>query len=213
MLQVSGWQERAPRSISRDYDAFNSNLVIPVGDPGSEQKSHDAKVTSRTGATDANIAQNSYNNIVLAARTSKPAGTRLSDVFISVKTTRNYHKWRLPVILKTWFQLAKDQVRIITLLICASTASTQWHACLVFVTWLHNLLVFVFLCGIFYDAVGVYLRSSDRMNNWKGFRRKRSWRERDSSPTLPWRDSGKPIKLSPSVACDLTDIWSRHLSG
>ena len=122
MLQVSGWQERAPRSISRDYDAFNSNLVIPVGDPGSEQKSHDAKVTSRTGATDANIAQNSYNNIVLAARTSKPAATRLSDVFISVKTTRNYHKWRLPVILKTWFQLAKDQVSIVTLLISASTA-------------------------------------------------------------------------------------------
>jgi len=117
VLQVSGWQERAPRSISRDYDAFNSNLVIPVGDPGSEQKSHDDKVTSRTGATDTNIAQNSYNNVVVASRTSKPAGTRLSDVFISVKTTRNYHKWRLPVILKTWFQLAKDQVRIITLLI------------------------------------------------------------------------------------------------
>ena len=117
MLQVSGWQERAPRSISRDYDAFNSNLVIPVGDPGSEQKSHDAKVTSRTGATDANIAQNSYNNIIaLASRTSKPAGTLLSDLFISVKTTRNYHKWRLPVILKTWFQLAKDQVRVIALL-------------------------------------------------------------------------------------------------
>jgi len=125
VLQLSGWQERAPRSISRDYDAFNSNLVIPVGDPGSEQKSHDDKVTSRTGATDANIAQNSYNNIVLAARTSKPAGTRLSDVFISVKTTRNYHKWRLPVILKTWFQLAKDQVSIITLLISASAASTH----------------------------------------------------------------------------------------
>ncbi|GFG36247.1 hypothetical protein Cfor_10686, partial [Coptotermes formosanus] len=107
--QVSGWQERAPRSISRDYDAFNSNLVIPVGDPGAEQKSHDTKVTSSTGATDTNIAQNSYNSIVLAAGSSKPVATRLSDVFISVKTTRNYHKWRLPVILKTWFQLAKDQ--------------------------------------------------------------------------------------------------------
>lgn len=112
--QVSGWQERAPRSISRDYDAFNSNLIIPVGDPGAEHKSHDAKVTSRTGATDTNIAQHSYNNNVLAAGTSKPAGTRLSDVFISVKTTRNYHKWRLPIILKTWFQLAKDQTWFFT---------------------------------------------------------------------------------------------------
>lgn len=125
MLQVSGWQERAPRSISRDYDAFNSNLVIPVGDPGAEQKSHDTKVTSSTGATDTNIAQNSYNSIVLAAGSSKPVATRLSDVFISVKTTRNYHKWRLPVILKTWFQLAKDQVRITSLLICASAVCTH----------------------------------------------------------------------------------------
>ena len=106
--------------MSRDYDAFNSNLVIHIGDPGAEQKTHDAKVSSRTGATDTNIAQNSYNNIVLAAVTSKPAGTLLSDVFISVKTTRNYHKWRLPGILKTWFQLAKDQVRLSSLLISVS---------------------------------------------------------------------------------------------
>lgn len=34
----------------------------------------------------------------------------LDDIFIAVKTTSlNYHD-RLPVILKTWFQLAKNQV-------------------------------------------------------------------------------------------------------
>lgn len=36
----------------------------------------------------------------------------LNDIFISVKTTRNYEDTRLPVILKTWFQLAKEQVSI-----------------------------------------------------------------------------------------------------
>lgn len=37
----------------------------------------------------------------------------LDDVFISVKTTKHYQYTRLPVILKTWYQLAKQQVRII----------------------------------------------------------------------------------------------------
>jgi hypothetical protein len=37
--------------------------------------------------------------------------TYLEDIFISVKTTRHYHSTRLKVILKTWFQLAKHQVR------------------------------------------------------------------------------------------------------
>ncbi|XP_075221072.1 fringe glycosyltransferase [Lycorma delicatula] len=46
--------------------------------------------------------------------TAKPPGTRLHEIFISVKTTSNYHKWRLPVILKTWFQLAKQQTWFFT---------------------------------------------------------------------------------------------------
>jgi hypothetical protein len=98
VLQESGWQERAPRSISKDYDVINSNAVLPGRDAGA---------VGRTTAGDA-----SANNAALASGTSRPVATQLSDVFISVKTTRNYHKWRLPVVLKTWFQLAKDQVRL-----------------------------------------------------------------------------------------------------
>ncbi|XP_069694973.1 fringe glycosyltransferase [Periplaneta americana] len=86
--QVSGWQERAPRSVSKDYDA-NSNLVVPEARPRND-------------------------DVTPASNSSRPAGTQLDDVFISVKTTRNYHKWRLPVILKTWFQLAKDQTWFFT---------------------------------------------------------------------------------------------------
>jgi hypothetical protein len=92
VLQVSGWQERAPRSISRDYDAINSNALVP-GD--------NAKVSSDVVPASGTSGP---------SRPSRPVGTQLSDVFISVKTTRNYHKWRLPVLLKTWFQLAKAQV-------------------------------------------------------------------------------------------------------
>ncbi|GBP89719.1 Fringe glycosyltransferase [Eumeta japonica] len=40
--------------------------------------------------------------------------TTLDDIFISVKTTKNYEDTRLPVILKTWFQLAKKQTWFFT---------------------------------------------------------------------------------------------------
>lgn len=42
--------------------------------------------------------------------TPKPPTTELNDIFISVKTTKNYHDSRLALIIKTWFQLAKEQV-------------------------------------------------------------------------------------------------------
>lgn len=47
-----------------------------------------------------------------ATATVKPPSTTLEDIFISVKTTKHYHRRRLPIILKTWFQLAKSQVNI-----------------------------------------------------------------------------------------------------
>lgn len=49
-----------------------------------------------------------------ATATVKPPTVTLDDVFISVKTTRNYHNSRLPIILKTWFQLAKKQTWFFT---------------------------------------------------------------------------------------------------
>ncbi|XP_046478112.1 fringe glycosyltransferase [Neodiprion pinetum] len=49
-----------------------------------------------------------------ATATVAPSGTTLTDVFISVKTTRHYHYSRLPAILTTWFQLAKNQTWFFT---------------------------------------------------------------------------------------------------
>ncbi|CAG9830812.1 unnamed protein product [Diabrotica balteata] len=45
----------------------------------------------------------------IVTATAKPPSTTLDDVFISVKTTKTYHNKRLPIILKTWFQLARKQ--------------------------------------------------------------------------------------------------------
>lgn len=47
--------------------------------------------------------------------TPKPTTTNLNDIFISVKTTKLYHDTRLDVIIKTWFQLAADQVSDISI--------------------------------------------------------------------------------------------------
>lgn len=46
--------------------------------------------------------------------TFRPPTTSIDDIFISVKTTKRYHKSRLSVILKTWFQLAKEQTWFFT---------------------------------------------------------------------------------------------------
>lgn len=42
--------------------------------------------------------------------TAKPPSIELDDIFLSVKTTKGNHDSRLDVILKTWFQKAKEQV-------------------------------------------------------------------------------------------------------
>ncbi|XP_043670184.1 fringe glycosyltransferase [Vespula pensylvanica] len=50
----------------------------------------------------------------LATATMVPFSTNLDDVFISVKTTKHYHRSRLPAIIGTWFQFAKDQTWFFT---------------------------------------------------------------------------------------------------
>lgn len=60
---------------------------------------------------DNNYVDTVYQGAVTA--TPKPPTTELDDIFISVKTTKSYHSTRLAIIVKTWFQLAKGQVRII----------------------------------------------------------------------------------------------------
>lgn len=43
-----------------------------------------------------------------------PSKTRQSDLFISVKTTKQFHRSRLELILQTWFQLAKSETWFFT---------------------------------------------------------------------------------------------------
>uniref|UniRef100_A0A131XRV5 Putative fringe glycosyltransferase n=1 Tax=Ixodes ricinus TaxID=34613 RepID=A0A131XRV5_IXORI len=67
------------------------------------------------GEGSANNNSNNYNNNSNAnngsALVERSSGerTRLEDVFLSVKTTRTFHRSRLDAILKTWFVLAREQ--------------------------------------------------------------------------------------------------------
>ncbi|CAB0003629.1 unnamed protein product [Nesidiocoris tenuis] len=56
-----------------------------------------------------NDYENNFVEVLRSTATPSPSSTSVADLFISVKTTVHYHQARLPVILKTWFQLAKQQ--------------------------------------------------------------------------------------------------------
>lgn len=60
--------------------------------------------------TDYHLKQQQHIHEFSVTGTPKPATTNLNDIFITVKTTKLYHDTRLTLIIKTWFQLAKDQV-------------------------------------------------------------------------------------------------------
>lgn len=87
--------------IRKDFHSFNfSDIELPVERPTAsvhylrnKHLLHDLSQRSVTG-------------------TPKPPTTELDDIFISVKTTKSYHDSRLAMIVKTWFQLAKDQVSL-----------------------------------------------------------------------------------------------------
>lgn len=58
--------------------------------------------------------------------TPKPSTINLNDIFITVKTTKIYHDTRLALIIKTWFQLAKEQVSHIQLRCSKLYVHTQY---------------------------------------------------------------------------------------
>lgn len=45
--------------------------------------------------------------------TPKPTAIQLDDIFLAIKTTQTNHAKRLSIIAKTWFQIAREQVKIL----------------------------------------------------------------------------------------------------
>lgn len=85
--------------IRKDIHSFNfSDIELPIERPTAAAHYLHNKHLLR------DLTQRSVTG------TPKPPTTELDDIFISVKTTKSYHDSRLALIVKTWFQLAKDQV-------------------------------------------------------------------------------------------------------
>lgn len=87
---VGLWPDRSLRSV---LDEEGNTLAGPIID---DNDVFEGITTTTTSST----------------TTTKPH-TTLDDIFISVKTTKNFHASRLDVIIKTWFTLAREQVSIL----------------------------------------------------------------------------------------------------
>ncbi|XP_037818061.1 fringe glycosyltransferase isoform X1 [Lucilia sericata] len=89
--------------IRKDIHSFNfSDIELPIERPTASAHYLRNKHLLR------DLSQRSVTG------TPKPPTTELDDIFISVKTTKSYHDSRLALIVKTWFQLAKDQTWFFT---------------------------------------------------------------------------------------------------
>ncbi|XP_050503266.1 fringe glycosyltransferase [Diabrotica virgifera virgifera] len=101
-------------SVLLVYQTFSSGNNRISTNEQSESKPFylDRNLAEDRSQTDYEPPQEYVGEIVTA--TAKPPSTTLEDVFISVKTTKTYHNKRLPIILKTWFQLARKQTWFFT---------------------------------------------------------------------------------------------------
>ena len=82
------WPDRSLRSVAEDVVQHNEVQLLETA----EESSFDPVTTQPPTTATAKVH------------------TTLDDIFISVKTTKNFHASRLDVIIKTWFTLARDQV-------------------------------------------------------------------------------------------------------
>lgn len=86
------------RSSSGNVEDFYSNLTTTTTTSNATHKDDQHEETSR----------DYYNTHTEQYEWS--TNIDLDDIFISVKTTKKFHDSRLKMLVKTWFQLAKEQV-------------------------------------------------------------------------------------------------------
>lgn len=97
---VGLWPDRSLRSVAEDAASNNVNTL------SDERMDENDINTQFVGQVPSNVPITTQPTTTATAKTH----ATLDDVFISVKTTKNFHSTRLDVIIKTWFTLARDQV-------------------------------------------------------------------------------------------------------
>lgn len=107
-LSFQDLQSTGTAAVASADDSFLDNLIFntqTVDTSSSSTSTTTGRTQEPRPTSDHELRQGSVTG------TPKPPTTELDDIFISVKTTKNYHDSRLSLIIKTWFQLAKTQVR------------------------------------------------------------------------------------------------------
>ena len=89
------------KSVLESSKNWKRNFVTGHSKLLPKQNHNDSRVVSEIFTSDIDYS--------LDFSESRP--TELSDIFISVKSTKRYHKLRVELLLSTWARLAKDEVR------------------------------------------------------------------------------------------------------
>ncbi|XP_063598136.1 fringe glycosyltransferase-like isoform X2 [Penaeus indicus] len=111
---VQGWPERAPRSLGRDYELPGGENALQEGQgEGQTVARAEDPLAAADAGDDEEERRKGLLNALVATATAKPT-TSLDDIFISVKTTKKFHKERLEILLRTWFKLAPHQTWFFT---------------------------------------------------------------------------------------------------
>lgn len=110
LLLLSLTEEQQRLVVDDDDDARRG---IEENDGGNDavyaERHPRALMTSGRGKDDNKLFLSPLSNA-----TGETSPTALDEVFISVKTTKNFHRSRMDVILKTWFVLAREQTYFFT---------------------------------------------------------------------------------------------------
>ena len=88
----------------------NSNIVIS-GDVVVSSAVDNNRIVSEVSENDNTVSRDKSSSIILPTISNSRASEDLSNVFLSVKSTKRFHSSRLEPILQTWFNLARDEVR------------------------------------------------------------------------------------------------------
>jgi len=131
--ELLSWHERAPKSVdygspdygSQDYGEEAATPSTPPPTPGAPPGTPatpgtpGADVMARTSPRFAYVTENpasskAPNEPQVKPTKSTPSDPLLKDIFISVKTSGQFHETRLAPILDTWWTLAKQQTWFFT---------------------------------------------------------------------------------------------------
>jgi Fringe-like len=94
---------------SSSSDSHEARLSVNIAPTQSDDKGNQFRDDAPLGF---DRRSSSVQTLDLQKKTAVPGHiNNLTDVFISIKTTGKFHRSRVDLQIKTWFKLAKDQVK------------------------------------------------------------------------------------------------------